>query len=133
MLLGLFCLAWPVAAGAQSATVDLDILIQEIEERPAGRIDAAVRRQIELVEQRRTELRILTERLELQQRNCGSMPTGACRSAYEYFRTRREDHAGRLRMDQLKLESLIAERQEALKNRPLGGIQKKLPVVTKKK
>jgi hypothetical protein len=114
-VLWLFCLVVPVAAMAQSPTVDLDVLTQEIKARPAGEIDAPLREQISLVKKRGAELRRITERLELQQRRCGSMPTGPCRTAFDYLKARREEHAGRLRMDQLKLDALIAERQEILK------------------
>jgi hypothetical protein len=114
-VLSLCGLVVPVGTLAQSPTMDLDALIQEIKARPAGEIDALLSEQVSLVKKRRSELRRITERLELQQRQCGSMPTGPCRSGFNFLKTRREDHAGRLRMDHLKLDALIAERQEILK------------------
>jgi hypothetical protein len=111
--------------------VDLKILAQEIDARPAGKIDGLLAEQIALIRQARSELRRITERLELQQRKCGSMPTGPCRSGYEYLKTRRDDYAGRLRMDQLKIEALIAQRRETLRQQDTSGITGKVPATRK--
>jgi hypothetical protein len=57
------------------------------------------------------------------------MPTGPCRSGFDYLKMRREDHAGRLRRGQLKLDALIAERRETLRQPNTSGINSKVPTV----
>ena len=98
-----------------------DALADEITARPAGAIDGLIGKQIEIVTERTADLRRTTERLELQQRRCGSQPTGPCRSALIYLREQRDRAAAGLRMDRLKLRALYAERGEALGRRGVSG------------
>ena len=94
-----------------------DALADEIKARPAGAIDGLIEKQIEIVTERSADLRRTTERLELQQRRCGSQPTGPCRSALIYLKDQRDRVASGLRMDRLKLRALYAEREETLRRR----------------
>lgn len=95
----------------------LDALADEIKARPVGAVDGLIEKQIEVVTERAADLRRTTERLELQQRRCGSQPTGPCRSALIYLKEQRDRVAAGLRMDRLKLRALYAERGEALRRR----------------
>lgn len=101
----------------QERALDPDILTQEIKAHPAGAIDGLIEKQIDIVSERSADLRRTTERLELQQRRCGSQPTGPCRSALIYLKGQRDRAASGLRMDRLKLRALYAERGEALRRR----------------
>lgn len=129
--LGVFCFVLPLPAAGQSPELDLDVLAQDIKARPAGEIDGLLGAQIELVKTRKSAFRRTTEQLELQQRRCGSMPTEACRSGYDFLRSRRDGLASRLRMEQLKLDALVADRLSALKRQDGPGIAGGAPKVPK--